>query len=315
MLPVMYFARKLDGDDPEIVFKLRAAYAAVQAICVIVVLYTYIQAILLPEDRKKKVIYIPPAPSPFNIPGDDTKKKYTESLFGEHVKSEALKLLGSTLFGIVMTAGLHFYKKMVMGIAIQAVMGPMNLTENALVKAVITGNGLRVEDKIFDEKFEDELEENDEVIDKSGNPLVRNLTDGNKKKKSSGNGAAALTDDSSDRTEKTTEEVMLDVWDAGANADIKVLMNALTTKNCNSQTKEDGWTPLMIIAGLANIKGTADSIKQLVELGGNPAITDKEGWNTLHWAAFHGNVDAAEELAKNNEACMKVKDKDGYNSS
>lgn len=312
MLPVMYFSRQLDGDDPDIVFKLRAAYAAVQLVCVCIVAYTYIQAMLIPEDMKNKIIYIPPPPTPFNIPGEDTKKKYTEKSFGEHVKSEALKLLGSTLFGIAMTAGLHIYKKMVVGIAMQAVMGPLNLIENALVKAILFGNNIRIEDKIFNEKFADELTDNDEVVDSSGNAMIRNTSLNEGKKPTS---TAEVTGDSSDKTEKTIEDIMLDVWDAGASADILVLMKSLTTKNCNIQTKEDGWTPFMIVAGLANINGTADAIKKLVELGADPAITDKEGWNALHWAAFHGNFDAAKELMKNNEDCMKIKDKDGYTPS
>ncbi len=41
-----------------------------------------------------------------------------------------------------MTIGLHYYKGMVMGLAIQAVMAPFNLSETALVKAVFLGLAL-----------------------------------------------------------------------------------------------------------------------------------------------------------------------------
>jgi hypothetical protein len=37
---------------------------------------------------------------------------------------------GSTFFSIVMTCGLHYYEGMVMGLAVQAIMGPFHLWEN-----------------------------------------------------------------------------------------------------------------------------------------------------------------------------------------
>ena len=65
----------------------------------------------------------------------------------------------------------------------------------------------------------------------------------------------------------------------------------------------------MILAGL-NAKGTASAIRQVKELGGNPATVDVEGWNSLHWAAFHGSIEAAKELV-NDPALLWVKDKEG----
>ena len=106
------------------------------------------------------------------------------------------------------------------------------------------------------------------------------------------------------------EEVMLDTWDAGDSANITNLMAALTEKNCNHQTKEDKWTPLMILSGLGAVKGTASAIRQAINLGANPAITDKEGWNALHWAAFHGSPQAAKELVKD-ITLLDATDKEG----
>jgi ankyrin repeat protein len=188
-----------------------------------------------------------------------------------------------------MTVGLHYYKGMVVGLAIQTIMGPLNLIENPLVKALILGNGLRKEDKIFDEKAANELTADDEVVDESGNPVARQIGEGG--------------------TTKTFEELLLDTWDAGNKADIGALMAAVNKKNCNFRTKENGWTPLMILSGL-NAKGTTSAMRQVQELGGNPAIVDVEGWNSLHWAAFHGSVEAAKELSKVT-ALLSVKDKEG----
>jgi hypothetical protein len=184
---------------------------------------------------------------------------------------------------------------MAMGLAIQAVMGPLNLIENPIVKALLMGNGFRPEDKIFDEKTSNELTAEDEVVDESGNPIARQVGAG-----TSGGGGGGTG---------SFEDIMLDTWDAGNKADIGSFMEAVTKKNCNFQTKENGWTPLMVLAGL-NAKGTASAIRQVKELGGNPAITDVEGWNALHWAAFHGSLDAAKELVKD-KALLTTKDKEG----
>jgi ankyrin repeat protein len=208
--------------------------------------------------------------------------------------------LGSTLFGIVMTIGLHYYKGMVMGLAIQAVMAPFNLAENALVKAVFLGGGsIQPESKIFDEKTAAELSPDDEVVDESGNPVVRSVTAG----------AIAAAKDATGKEPRELEDILLDTWDAGAKADLSELMGAMTKKNCNYQTKEDRWSALMVLSGIG-AKGTAGAIRQVQELGGNPAVVDKEGWNALHWAAFHGSVEAAKELRKATYL-LTVKDKEG----
>ncbi len=189
-----------------------------------------------------------------------------------------------------MTVGLHWYKGMIVGLAIQTIMGPISLLENPLVKALILGSGIKAENKIFDEKTANELTPEDEIVDESGNAVVR--------------GAAAITG-----TATSFEDLLLDTWDAGNKADVGVFMVAVNKKNCNFRSKESGWTPLMILAGL-NAKGTASAIRQVKEMGGNPAIVDVEGWNSLHWAAFHGSIEAAKELVKDAEL-LAVKDKEG----
>ena len=229
---------------------------------------------------------------PFADP--NAKKKYTEVNFGAHVLSTARSLLGSTLFGICMTVGLHWYKGMLAGVAMQTVMGPLSLIENPLVKALLLGTGIREDAKIFDEKTASELTPEDEIVDESGNPVARAGTAG---------APAAIGGTSS------FEDLILDTWDAGNKADIGAFMSAVNKKNCNYRTKESGWTPMMILSGLT-AKGTASALRQLKELGGNPAITDAEGWNCLHWAAFHGSIEAAKELAKD-ISVLSVKDKEG----
>ena len=153
--------------------------------------------------------------------------------------STARSLLGSTIFGICMTVGLHLYKGMVVGLAIQTIMGPINLLENPLVKALVLGNGLRQEDKIFSEKTAAELTETDEIVDDSGNPVSRQNGEG----KGSGG----------------FEDLLLDTWDAGNKADVKQLIAAINKQNCNFKTRESGWTPLMILSGL-NAAGVREDV-------------------------------------------------------
>lgn len=206
--------------------------------------------------------------------------------------SQARSLIGSTLFGIAMTLGLHYYNGMITGVAIQTIMAPITLAENPLVKAVLIGHGIREQDKIFEEKTASELTADDEIIDDKGSPVVRNLTNNDGK-----------------ATNNSLETILLDTWGAGVKADLTELKAALTKNNCNYQTTEDSWTPLMIMAGLC-VPGCASVIRQLKELGANPAMTDKEGWTACHWAAFHGNLEAATELRFETEQ-LTVKDKDG----
>lgn len=64
MLPVMFLARKIDGEDPNNIYWLRVSYGTVQMICVLIVAYTYIQASgVSATSTGKGKIYVPPAPT------------------------------------------------------------------------------------------------------------------------------------------------------------------------------------------------------------------------------------------------------------
>ena len=91
-------------------------------------------------------------------------------MYSKHILTTARGLLASTLFGIALTSGLHFYKGMVIGLAIQSIMAPFNLIENALVKAFFLGGGL--EEGAFEEKTAEQLTPDDEVVDAEGNIVV-----------------------------------------------------------------------------------------------------------------------------------------------
>lgn len=312
MLPVMLLARKLDAEDPNLVYMLRIAYGVLQCIAVSLIVYVYLQAMTLSSKNKAladQIIYVPLASSPFADP-NEKKKKYTETTYGAQVMSAARSLVSSTLFGIAMTVGLHYYKGMVVGLAMQTILTPFNLAENALVKALFwkkssdtssseNGSTFRLQDRVFDEKIAADLSPEDEIVDSEGNPVKRVI-----------GAAAAASKDNSESKETSLEDLLLDTWDAGNKADLSPLMKALNSKNCNYQTKEDSWTPLMVLAGLGAANGTASAIRHVKELGADVAMVDKEGWTALHWAAFHGSVVGAKELSSETQL-LSVTDKDG----
>lgn len=300
MLPVMLAARKIDAEDPQVVQYLRIAYGSMQALCVLVVLYTFMRASSIGDKDASNVVYVPTAPTPFADP--EAKKKYTRAEYRAHVISTARSLLGSTLFGICMTVGLHIYKGMAMGLAIQTIMGPFNLYENPLVKALFMGNGFRAEDKIFDEKDLPELTDSDEVVDESGSVIPRQQL------------LAASKTQKAKKSQSPTDafdELMLDTWDArGQEAKTGQFVEAINKTNCNYRSKENGWTPLMVLSGLTN-DSNVSILQTVIDLGGNPSVTDLEGWNALHWAAFHGSLSAARALYEYDSSLLDTKDKEG----
>ena len=199
------------------------------------------------------------------------KQKYTEKVLSDHILSQARSLIGSTLFQIAMTVGLHVWKGMVVSLAIQSIMCPFNLAENSVVTAVLLKGGLMnlKGKKIFGEKLREDLNDDDEVVDAEGNAIILKKEIASKK----------------DAPEKKSfEDVLLDTWDLGADADIKPMMSMLSKKNINFATSENGWTPIMIMSGLG-AKSAIGAMRQMKSLGANPSQVDKEGWNALHWVS------------------------------
>lgn len=62
MVPVMLAARKLDGENATTVRWLRASYAAVQSLCLLMVFFTYYKAYLASLAYPNLTIYVPPTP-------------------------------------------------------------------------------------------------------------------------------------------------------------------------------------------------------------------------------------------------------------
>lgn len=63
MLPLIFAARKLDGEDPNIVFMLRCSYGVVQGLILLALLYMYMCAVKLSQSKiKDEEIFVPPPP-------------------------------------------------------------------------------------------------------------------------------------------------------------------------------------------------------------------------------------------------------------
>lgn len=189
-----------------------------------------------------------------------------------------------------------------MGLAMQILMGPLNLWEAGIVQAVLR-NKLHPDHKFFDEKVSrDQLEPDAEVVDPQGEPVDRNAP-------------AETTTLPASTSNKPLPELILDTWDAGKRADIPALMARLNKTNINTRCPPDQWTACMVLAGLKEPAAALSALEQCVnEFQADTSVTDEDSWTCLHWAAFHGNASAAKFLKEFGMALDRV-DKEGKTPS
>lgn len=63
MAPLMYGVRKLDQEDPDIIFMLRCSYTIIQFLIILSVLYVNMVASKISKSKMKdKEIFVPPPP-------------------------------------------------------------------------------------------------------------------------------------------------------------------------------------------------------------------------------------------------------------
>lgn len=295
MFVVMYLSRKLDGEDKQTIFILRCLYGTVQLSIIVGVAFIInkVQSISTSPWMQGCVVYVPMPVPPFPPPAPDAKKQYKQSTLSKTLISTAFSLLKSSGTGILITVGLHLYKGMIVGLAMQSVMAPFNLYDSKLVMAVLKNQfgdfSLQSWKKLrlFEEKYEGELTIQDEIVDENGNLIIFK--------------------------EVKVEDVLQDVWDDGENANVWRLMGMLNKSNINCVT-EKGWTPIMIMAAL-NMKNSSDylAMVELKKMGADPTITDDDGENALHWAAYHGSRKGVQFLMKEyaGKGLEDVKNKEG----
>jgi hypothetical protein len=250
---------------------------------------------------------------------------------------------------------LHWYRGMVTGLAIQTVLAPLTAWENALFRAVVlsffvatpkvsdaaAGHSatyfLSPSQRLFGEKLSlDELNaETDRVVDEHGNAIKlpvgsgsgggTNSISSNTTSRINATVAAALSKNHAPPTAvpKSYEDVLLDTWDDGVQANLDALLDAVTMDNVNVATTEAGWTVLMIVCGLHTISSASSTsstaaIDTLINTyQANVRATDTDGWNCFHWAMFHGHRAAIPQLIQSIHdvtvvaECCQVLDGDG----
>jgi FOG: Ankyrin repeat len=203
---------------------------------------------------------------------------------------------------------------MIVGLAMQSVMGPLNLFENKFAKAILLGGSFKAGDtpksrKFFGEKYREELTKDDQVVDSEGNVIVLKKDGGG----ATTTAAAASATGKKKDSKSNFEDLLLDTWDEGEKANVQPLLDALNATNADFKTSENGWTPLMVVCALGAAKCDA-VIQKLKEFGANASIVDVEGWNALHWSAFHGSASGAKcllEVYGVSAGLQDVKDKEG----
>ncbi|GMH57546.1 hypothetical protein TrLO_g15228 [Triparma laevis f. longispina] len=296
MLPVMLYARKLDSEDPNTVLLIRVAYGIVQVITFIALGLTYNKLSSLKDPSQ--TVYIEKAKSFMEDPA--APKKFTKGKKKEVYSSKFNELLSSSCMGVLMTCGLHYYKGMVMGLAIQCVMGPFNLYDNAVIGAMLWGKADIGELKELTEEMT-----LIEVDDAGKETVVREGKGGEKKEE--------VKKIKEEMPQELFEELLLDTWDQAGSANLKPLIQAVSKKSVKHTTREFGWTPLMVFCGLGGAVGFEEGIRKCVEMGADIKVKDEEGWTALHWCAYHGNASAVEVLKETCgiDSVKDIKDKEG----
>lgn len=283
MLPMLFLMGKVDFTNENILFAARASFFTCQVIQLLIALWikTRIEA---KKDMRK--IYVPAAPaSPFSDPQEAANAPLTETTYYDHEMTKVSEFIKQSGIGACMSSFIHFKFGVNQVLAIQSVMIPMNLFENPLVKAFLIGRGPN--DRIWDEKLENETASTDAAKEKKG----------------------SIKSD----YPKSPKEAITRAWDDASDADFNALLKVVKASP-NAKT-QDGWTALMVAVG--SPVDTSEFIQSFCKFKAtNVKATDNDGWTALHWAAFHGRPEAAQVLldsvsSADVQALITIKDNEG----
>ena len=291
MMPMIFLMGKVDFENLVILNSARAAFFLCQIVSLFVALYLKNK---LAEKNDQTKIYVPAATSPF----DQTPNynELTETTYFAHESAKAAEFLKQTGIGAAISTFVHFKMGVNHVVLIQAVMIPMNLYENPLVRKYLLG---KQEGRLWNERLEGE----------SGDEVAK----ADDASKATGAKAGAETKDKKKKTTVAPAEAIAKAWDAGTEADFDELW-AVVKSAVNAKTDGDDWTALMVACG--SPIDTDDFIKKLVKAGVDVTATDNDGWTALHWSAFHGRPEAAEALLESvaeakRAKLLAIKAKDG----
>uniref|UniRef100_K3X3L4 Uncharacterized protein n=1 Tax=Globisporangium ultimum (strain ATCC 200006 / CBS 805.95 / DAOM BR144) TaxID=431595 RepID=K3X3L4_GLOUD len=276
MLPMMFLMGKIDFENSAILNSARAAFLLCQVVSLLLGLYIKKK---IEEKNDTRKIYVPGPKSPFDpTPNYDD---VTETTYVTHELTKVNEFIKQTCIGAAISSFIHFKMGVNHVVLIQAVMTPMNLWDNQLVKAYVLG---RQTGRMWGERIEGET--NEEAA------IANGITP-------DGAAADAQPAKSSVKTvDLTPAEAITKALNDGAEADFDELWAAVKS-SVNTVSKEDHWTALMVACG--SPIDTTDFIFNIISAGADVTAVDGDGWSALHWSAYHGRPEAAETLL---EACQ-----------
>ena len=322
MIPVMLLSRKLNGDDPMTTLYLRLFYGVSTLLCFLYLLYSKQQFGLWVKKHASlasAVVYVPGPKGMFDAPTGP--KKYKKAVYSEAVYGKFAEQQQQMIMGLVMTCGMHYWKGMIVGLAIQGCMGPVGMFENVLVRRFASYTGLLEKDHgsaILEELTEDKFTKAEKTnVDENGyitkggegTPADTNAAGASALLPAAGATALAATGGSKSKSKSSSQspsEILDGIWTDNSALKLPKLLDVIRVQKISPDTVRtpDRATPLMIACGLS--KATPSSPEQVtvakeclsafLSLGSNPLATDKDGWTALHWAAFHNCPEAVKAL-------------------
>jgi len=286
-LPAVMLLSRLDYEDPTTLMLARAAYFTVAG--VMWLLHKLAASKIRASgsggapgaDPLDEEIYVPIAQvgmfGAAPVKEDGPRKKTT---YRAHEEAEcAQKAQQSMVTGLLMLF-LTFKMGIHMPLLLQSVMGIMDLVTSPIIKKHVLGMEV-------DRPWKELKAGEPGAVDSSGAEAGDDATADAVASQAAGGAGAAGGGDLAAQVRAATEAA----W-YGQKPFTADVFEALHKKGAdmNVQTKGDLWTPLMVAAGTRGVKPAV--FHSLLKMGARIDVVDSDGWTALHWAAYHGNVDA-----------------------
>lgn len=274
LLPMMWVMGKINFEEGNILLYARIAFFTAQLLQAVLALYIKMQVVNTADKRTK--ILVPEAKPPsFNLtpPEERESVPMTETTYYDHESAKVKELLTQCVMGVCISSFIHFKFGVNQVVVMQSVMIPLNLFDQPLFRKYI----LRSE-RVWEEQTPGEITQT---------------------KKQQVNKASEKGLPSSESLDSF--EPVLDAKGAITNAwDYPTLENAnllfqMVKDTPNVVSKDDGWTALMVLAAMPI--DTTSMIKQLLQQENiQVELTDNDGWNVLHWCAYHNSPKSAQVI-------------------
>lgn len=284
MLPMMWLMGKINFEEGNILFYARIAFFTAQFLQAAVALYIKMQVetkadkqtkMLVPEAQAPSFSFTPPENAPVSVPMNETTM-YT------HESAKVKELLTQCAMGACISSFIHFKFGVNQVVVIQSVMIPFNLFDQPLFKKYI-----RRCERVWDEQTPGEVAQAKKIKAQVSKSLPKS--------------------DSNESFEPVLDAkgAIVNAWDHPTLENATLLFQ-MVKDSPNVVSPDDGWTALMVLAGVP--MDTCSLIQQLLKLEKTQVeLTDNDGWNVLHWCAYHNSPESAKViLATISKAKLKL---------